>query len=94
MFLIKCQELEDKLHTDTMYIQVFCEDFLAGSKTDPSHVNNLMDCLDLVLTDEFIHFFFTFSNVLPVIGNPDHLSSCTDSAMLETHVTVRNLCLI
>lgn len=52
----------------------YCEDLLPDFIFDSIHVRELMDCLAVILMDEFINFFPTFSDVLLVIRHSESLS--------------------
>jgi hypothetical protein len=52
-----CQESGNKLRSNAVHVQIFCQDLLANSITDPNGVCGLMDCSVMVFVDEFSNFF-------------------------------------
>lgn len=47
----------DRLHSNLMHVQVFHEEPLADSVTDPSCMRELMDCSVMILMSEFMNVF-------------------------------------
>jgi hypothetical protein len=80
LLLIICQESGNKLHGSAAHVQIFCQDLLANSKTDPSGVCELMDCSATVIVNEFLNFFNIFCQFM-VTGHPECLSSSTDTQL-------------
>jgi hypothetical protein len=55
-----CQEAENKLYSNVAHVQIFCQDLLANSITDPNGVCKLMDYLATVFMDKISRFLSTF----------------------------------